>query len=117
MDFNGKTFITLDSQCNKILTQKDRDDFTISQEAERALIRKFDLQILSLLAVMYLFNSLDKSNLGNAKTAGLEKGLIMERTNDYNILLSIFFSSPRYSQLHFWGFLGRCTVRAGFSHA
>ncbi|KXL50237.1 MAG: hypothetical protein FE78DRAFT_75579 [Acidomyces sp. 'richmondensis'] len=91
---------------------EDRDDFTISQEAERALIRKFDLQILSLLAVMYLFNSLDKSNLGNAKTAGLEKGLIMERTNDYNILLSIFFSSPRVlpCMMFMFGFMTLMTV-------
>lgn len=40
---------------------------------------------------MLQFNALDKSNLGNAKTAGLEKDLGMEGTNDYNILLSIFF--------------------------
>lgn len=45
---------------------------TIDSRAERALVWKFDLRILPVLAVMYLFNSLDKSNLGNAKTAGLE---------------------------------------------
>jgi hypothetical protein len=32
------------------------------------LVWKFDLHILPLLALMYLFNALDKSNLGNAKT-------------------------------------------------
>lgn len=45
---------------------------TIDSRAERALVWKFDLRILPVLAIMYLFNSLDKSNLGNAKTAGLE---------------------------------------------
>jgi MFS family permease len=40
---------------------------------------------------MYLCNSLDKSNLGNAKTAGLEKDLGMTGTNRYNIILSVFF--------------------------
>jgi len=44
----------------------------IDSHAERALVRKFDLRLLPVLACMYLFNSLDKSNLGNAKTAGLE---------------------------------------------
>ena len=43
----------------------------IDPEAERALVWKFDLRLLPVLAIMYLFNSLDKSNLGNAKTAGL----------------------------------------------
>lgn len=44
----------------------------IDARAERALVWKFDLRLLPVLAIMYLFNSLDKSNLGNAKTAGLE---------------------------------------------
>jgi hypothetical protein len=44
----------------------------IDPQAERVLVRKFDFRILPVLAVMYLFNSLDKSNLGNAETAGLE---------------------------------------------
>lgn len=63
----------------------------IDAKAERALVWKFDLRILPVLAVMYLFNSLDKSNLGNAKTAGLEADLGMANTNGYNIILSIFF--------------------------
>ncbi|EMR65882.1 putative mfs transporter protein [Eutypa lata UCREL1] len=58
--------------------------------AERKLLWKFDLRILPCLAVMYLFNGLDKGNLGNAKTAGLEDtlGLVGDQ---YNILLSVFF--------------------------
>lgn len=44
----------------------------IDAQAERALVRKFDFRLLPVLAIMYLFNSLDKSNVGNAKTAGLE---------------------------------------------
>jgi len=47
-------------------------NITIDSRAESTLVWKFDLRILPVLAVMYLFNSLDKSNLGNAKTAGLE---------------------------------------------
>ncbi len=66
-------------------------DANIDPIAERKLVWKFDLRILPVLAVMYLFNSLDKSNLGNAKTAGLEKDLGMAGTNKYNIILSIFF--------------------------
>jgi hypothetical protein len=51
----------------------------IDPRAERALVWKFDLRLLPVLAIMYLFNSLDKSNLGNAKTAGLEGKLTILR--------------------------------------
>jgi len=50
------------------------DDYAIAEtayitdhHAERALCRKFDLHLLPVLAIMYLFNSLDKSNLGNGE--------------------------------------------------
>jgi len=33
-------------------------------EHEKALTWKFDLRILPMLAIMYLFNALDKGNLG-----------------------------------------------------
>jgi MFS family permease len=79
----------------------------IDPAAERRLVWKFDLRILPTLAVMYLFNALvchsfpvpfphislweqDKGNLGNAKTAGLEKDLNL-KGDDYNLILSIFF--------------------------
>jgi MFS family permease len=64
--------------------------FSLDPVAERRLVWKFDLRILPVLAVMYLFNSLDKSNLGNAKTAGLEKTLHL-KGDQYNIILSVFF--------------------------
>ncbi|KAK5063188.1 hypothetical protein LTR84_005265 [Exophiala bonariae] len=58
--------------------------------AERRLLWKFDLRILPCLAIMYFFNALDKGNLGNAKTAGLEKDLKL-KDGQYNLILSIFF--------------------------
>lgn len=61
---------------------------SIDPVAERRIVWKFDLRILPLLAVMYLFNSLDKSNMGNAKTAGLVEDLNL-KGNQYNILLSV----------------------------
>ncbi|KAJ5851272.1 uncharacterized protein N7529_010657 [Penicillium soppii] len=101
----------------------------IDPEAERALVWKFDLRLLPVLAIMYLFNSLDKSNLGNAKTAGLEGKTHMfhdtnvskEYTsltpfinidslslkgNQYNLILSIFFV-PYVLTAPFLGLLGK----------
>ncbi|KAL1584495.1 hypothetical protein WHR41_06353 [Cladosporium halotolerans] len=85
------TSITSDSNGNTVIEHGDGETYTIDRAAERRLVWKFDLHILPLLAVMYLFNALDKANLGNAKTAGLEKDLNMDGTNQYNIILSIFF--------------------------
>ncbi|RPA98165.1 MFS general substrate transporter [Choiromyces venosus 120613-1] len=62
----------------------------IDSKAEKALCRRFDFRLLPVLAVMYLFNALDKGNLGNAKTNGFEKDLGFTG-NQYNILLSVFY--------------------------
>lgn len=62
----------------------------IDAAAERRLVRKLDLRILPTLAIMYLCKSLDSSNLGNAKTNGLEKDLGLVG-NQYNIMASMFY--------------------------
>ncbi|KAH0029504.1 putative MFS transporter, partial [Aureobasidium melanogenum] len=63
---------------------------SLDAKKERAVVWKLDLHLLPLLAVMYLFNSLDKSNMGNAKTAGLAKDLKLHG-HQYNLILSIFY--------------------------
>lgn len=89
-DLNEKTFGDEKNVAVVNASAETGTAFTIDPAAERALVWKFDLRILPVLAVMYLFNSLDKSNLGNAKTAGLEKTLKLEG-HQYNTILSVFF--------------------------
>jgi MFS family permease len=79
--------------------------YFIDPRAERKLVWKLDSRLLPVLATMYLFNSLDKSNLGNAKTAGLEKSLGLVG-NQYNIILSVFFV-PYVLTAPFLGILGK----------
>ena len=105
-DLHRTTSITKDTNGDTIIVKEDGEHFTISASAERALLWKFDLRILPLLTLMYLFNALDKANLGNAKTAGLEKDLGFAGTNKYNILLSIFFV-PYVLTAPFLGILGK----------
>ncbi|ORY71476.1 major facilitator superfamily domain-containing protein [Pseudomassariella vexata] len=62
----------------------------IDRATERALCRKFDFRLLPVLAVMYLFNALDKGNLGNAETAGLS-GDLHFADGQYNLIVGIFF--------------------------
>ncbi|KAI2608025.1 putative MFS transporter [Hypoxylon sp. NC1633] len=60
--------------------------------AERKLRNKIDLMVVPTVSLLYLFCFIDRSNIGNARLAGLEKDLGMSG-NDYNVLLSIFFIS------------------------
>ncbi|CAM1502556.1 Fc.00g045400.m01.CDS01 [Cosmosporella sp. VM-42] len=78
---------------------------SIDPVAERRIVWKFDLRILPILAMMYLFNSLDKSNMGNAKTAGLMEDLRLQG-DQYNILLSVFFI-PYVLSAPIFGLLGK----------
>ena len=87
---DGKAIEVNEAGESVITTAVGYTSTVISPAAERALTRKFDLRILPVLAVMYLFNSLDKSNLGNAKTNGLEKTLGL-KNSQYNTILSVFF--------------------------
>lgn len=48
------------------------------------------MRILPIIAVMYLFNALDKGNISNAKTDGLDKDLGI-KGQDWNNMLSIFY--------------------------
>jgi sugar phosphate permease len=63
------------------------------ERATKRLIRKIDIHLLPLLALLYLLSFLDRTNIGNARLAGLEKALGMKNL-DYNIALSVFF--PAY---------------------
>ncbi|GKT51128.1 putative transporter [Colletotrichum spaethianum] len=62
----------------------------IDKAAERRLCRKLDFHVLPVLAIMYLFNALDKGNLGNAETDGLSTDLNF-KDGQYNLIVSIFF--------------------------
>ncbi|KAI5857837.1 major facilitator superfamily domain-containing protein [Tricharina praecox] len=70
-----------------------------SPEATKKLIRKMDWNIVPFLALLYLqvfaapppsLSFLDRSNIGNARLAGLEKDLGMHGL-EYNIALAVFF--------------------------
>lgn len=50
------------------------------------LVRKFDAIILPLLCIVYFTHSLDRANLGNAKTDNLEK-IIGLKENQYSLIL------------------------------
>jgi MFS family permease len=62
--------------------------------AEKKIRRKTDFYVVPLVALLFLFCFIDRSNLGNARLADLEPDLGMNpKSYDFNIVLSIFYVS------------------------
>ncbi|KAF5627085.1 major facilitator superfamily transporter [Fusarium sp. NRRL 52700] len=62
------------------------------QAIEKKLMWKVDLALIPWLSFLYLLSFLDRTNIGNARLAGLEVDLGMVK-GDYNNALTIFFVS------------------------
>ncbi|PVI01589.1 MFS general substrate transporter [Periconia macrospinosa] len=62
----------------------------IDKTAERAYVHKLDAYLLPFLSLMYFFNSVDRSNLGNAKTDGMDKDLGFTG-EQYSLLILLFY--------------------------
>jgi MFS family permease len=68
------------------------DGAYIDAAAEKRLVRKIDWNLVPILFCMYLMSQLDRSNVGNAKIAGMSKDLHFDaKGNDYAWLLTIFY--------------------------
>lgn len=62
----------------------------IDEATERRVRRKLDRVVLSLTFVAYLLGFLDRSNIGNAETAGMGAALKFDDPH-YQWLLTIFY--------------------------
>ena len=68
---------------------------------EAAVIRKLDYRLLPLVFVLYSLSVLDRSNLGNAKLAGMAKDIDLSNYN-YNWLGTCFYIACKLSISHFF---------------
>lgn len=66
------------------LSSPRSDSLGYDDKATKRLVRKVDWVLLPFLALLYLLSFLDRTNIGNARLAGLEKSLGMEGLN-YNV--------------------------------
>ncbi|CAI7664437.1 unnamed protein product [Penicillium glandicola] len=65
---------------------------TIDPELERRVVKKLDWHVPTLMGFFYLLAFLDRSNIGNAKIAGMEEDLGLDGKS-YAWLLTIFYIS------------------------
>ncbi|KAM5387761.1 hypothetical protein ACJA88_001021 [Fusarium oxysporum] len=63
-----------------------------AREAEKKLLRKIDMKLVPWLCLLYLICFLDRTNIGNAKIAGLLDDVHMD-THHFNLTLTIFYIS------------------------
>lgn len=64
--------------------------YPIDPKEDRALTTRIDLKVIPILGLLYLICFLDRTNIANAKIAGLVTGLHMPSTG-YNTALWIFY--------------------------
>lgn len=74
-------------------TPDEREDKTT-----RRLIRKIDIRLLPVLAVIYAFALIDRVNLPNARVAGMDEDLQLSVGDRYSLIVMIFFVSRRWLQ-------------------
>ena len=77
-------------QAGIIVDAEAAHSYAIDPLAERKLVRKQDLRVLPMIFLMYFFTFLDRTNLGNAKVAGLEKDLGLG-TYGFNIGACLYY--------------------------
>ena len=58
---------------------------------ERKLMRNIDLRVMPFLCILYLLAFLDRVNIANARSFGLQKDLHLTKDLQYNTALTIFF--------------------------
>jgi hypothetical protein len=86
---------TKDVKCHEADYVEDYQDTTdIQFEAgeEKKLVRKIDLFLMPTIWLMYLMSYMDRTNIGNAKIAGMNEDLHLSSTQ-YSMALVIFFIS------------------------
>lgn len=60
-------------------------------ELDKRLNRKFDVHILPWLFGIWLFSFIDRSNIGNARIAGLATDLGIQKGTSFNVALLVFY--------------------------
>ena len=79
-------------ELEQMRADRDREFAGFDAAREARLLRKMDIRLIPVLALLYLMSFLDRGNIGNARLAGLEKDLGLVG-NQYAWTLTIFFFS------------------------
>ncbi|KAK3658394.1 hypothetical protein LTR56_001805 [Elasticomyces elasticus] len=82
---SGEELATVDKGYTDVIVE-------LSPEEGRRILRKIDFRLVPVLSLLYLVAFIDRSNIGNAKIAGLSKDLNLTGLQ-YNTAVTMFFVS------------------------
>lgn len=80
-----------DQEVNATTTDDDGVP-SASHPMEVKILRKMDIFLIPLMAMLYFLSNLDKSNIGNAAVAGMSADLNLVGTQ-YNVAVTVFFGT------------------------
>ncbi|KAF7553347.1 hypothetical protein G7Z17_g3700 [Cylindrodendrum hubeiense] len=96
MDQDRKESVEMKEDPRGDTTQYDSElaealrNYVPNSAEEKKLVRKIDIFLMPTLWIMYILNYIDRTNIGNAKIAGMQDELSLS-DDDYAWVLSIFF--------------------------
>lgn len=68
----------------------DISNLEYTEKEEKNLLRKYDTHVLSFLCILYMLSHMDRTNIGNAHTAGMSEDLEMT-SSQYQLILNFFY--------------------------
>ncbi|TFK66245.1 MFS general substrate transporter [Pluteus cervinus] len=69
-----------------------------SEKEVRRVLRKMDLRILPLVSLLYLLSFLDRSNIGNARVAGMATDAHLDGLK-YNVIVAVYFIAYAFADV------------------
>ncbi|KAJ5168103.1 phthalate transporter [Penicillium canariense] len=67
------------------------DDFGFTQRQQRQIVHKIDRRLITGLGLLFGVSLMDRTNLGNASIAGMQKDLALNIESRYSLIVLIFF--------------------------
>ena len=89
-DFESEDDLEADKEELHGITRSATRSKAFIDEEEKTVIRKLDKKLVLFLALLYMLSFLDRSNIGNARIAGLETDLELS-SSEYEWLLTAFY--------------------------
>jgi hypothetical protein len=84
-DSSGEELITVEKGYTDVIAE-------LPPAEGRRILKKVDFRLVPLLSILYLVAFIDRSNIGNAKIAGLDVTINLEGLR-YNTAVTMFFIS------------------------
>ena len=86
-----KAFVSMIDNVAAFYEKKSEETtgFIEGTDEEKKLVRKIDLFLMPTIWVLYCFSYMDRTNIGNAKVAGMDKDLGLSSTQ-YFLTIVVF---------------------------